>query len=1287
MGSLIGDKRHLANGNTSFLTPSPKCKRRKVSAVRDFPCGLNTSEFDEGDALKRITRANMSEQCSEVNGRGKKSKSDDASSKSIVRKKHGYDAQDNQKCYLTRSKGKSEKLEEKSMLIAPCPKKMKSDGVSSNNIDLREKSRDTTQVDNGVKVQGLMCAKVSKRTAELSPSRVSAKVSKGKKHGYDAQYSQKRYLTRSKDNAKNLREKSMLTGEFSQPLALRDDEDRSEKHDVELLLGPHHCGVSIPPYVPCSPIVMERDRKFEDESEIRIFSDRNPNMDFRKDKDEKVKSKSEGALTNSTELQEKSSDITRVEKGVIVQGLMCASSSPWRQVETPVKLIPSHISATVINGRKHDCDAQDSQKRYLTRSKGDVEMMTEKSMLVAPCSKKLEAGKLSQSLAPKDDEDYERHFKLLPGPHNSDASVPPFVACSSEVTEREKKFEDESEIRSFTDRLKNPFVDIVKDKDEKIKSKSDDASSNSIVLQEKSNDITGVEKGVIVQGLMCASSDPWRQMERPVKLSASCVSARVSNEKKRDYDAQDNQKRYLTRTKSNAEKMARKSLLIAPFPKELETGHSDVSICPFATCSPEVTEEEKKFEDQSEIKHYQNWLKNLIVNFVKDKDEKINSKSDGASNNIIELQEKSGDITEVEKGVIEQGMSASSSPGRQVERPTKLSPSCVSARVSSEKKHDYDAKDNQKRYLTRSNSNAEEARKSMLSAPSTKELETGKLSRSVARKVDEDFSEDEGRDFEHLPGPRNCDVSVPPFVACSPSGRGARTKVRATLRLFQGLVRKILQGEESNLNELGTTGKTAHIHAANVLKEQGKYINTEKVVGAVPGVEIGDIFSCRLELAIIGIHTPLQSDIDTVKKGNTCIATSVVASGGYDNGEDYSDVLIYTGQGENPMGVDKKAEDQKLERGNLALKNCIDEKSLVRVIRGLKEAKPSDNGDERTKMTAAYTYDGLYTVKRYWYELGPHGNWVYKFELSRISGQHQLAWKELKHSNKSKMRIGCRVDDISKGREKLPICAVNTVDDEKPPSFTYITGTMYPDWCRPLPLTGCNCKGRCSNRCACAKKNGGEIPYNLSGAIVEAKPLVYECGPSCKCPPSCPNRVSQHGIKLPLEIFKTKSMGWGVRCRSPIPSGSFICEYIGELLDDKEAEQRVGSDEYLFDIGQNYNGNSVSDGLPDLMPHIPSTDSNAVENVGFTIDAARYGNIGRFVNHSCSPNLYAQNVLYDHEDERIPHVMLFAAENIPPLKELTYDYNYTVDQVFDSKGNIKKKNCYCGSAECTGRLY
>jgi len=42
-------------------------------------------------------------------------------------------------------------------------------------------------------------------------------------------------------------------------------------------------------------------------------------------------------------------------------------------------------------------------------------------------------------------------------------------------------------------------------------------------------------------------------------------------------------------------------------------------------------------------------------------------------------------------------------------------------------------------------------------------------------------------------------------------------------------------------------------------------------------------------------------------------------------------------------------------------------------------------------------------------------------------------------------------------------------------------------------------------------------------------------------------------------------MGWGVRALETIPSGSFVCDYVGELISDAEADNRE-DDSYLFDL-------------------------------------------------------------------------------------------------------------------------
>ncbi|CAH2061464.1 unnamed protein product [Thlaspi arvense] len=544
---------------------------------------------------------------------------------------------------------------------------------------------------------------------------------------------------------------------------------------------------------------------------------------------------------------------------------------------------------------------------------------------------------------------------------------------------------------------------------------------------------------------------------------------------------------------------------------------------------------------------------------------------------------------------------------------------------------------------------------------------------------------------------RRLQVMIPPS---RPSGSGggdsARSKVKETLRLFYGTCRKLLQEEEAK--PMKTKRFRVDFEAINILKSKGRYpsAGANQIMGTVPGVEVGDEFQYRMELNMLGIHRPSQGGIDYMKIGSDIFATSIVASGGYNDVLDNSDVLTYTGQGGNAMMKPKRGEqvkgpeDQKLVTGNLALANSINKKNPVRVIRGNKKAVlESSSGASKG---GNYVYDGLYVVEEYWQETGSHGKLVFKYKLKRIPGQPELSWKVVKQTKKSENREGlCRLD-ISEGHERLPICAVNEIDDEEPPPFIYTAKMIYPKWLTRIPPKGCGCTKRCteSRNCACVAKNGGEIPYNYDGNIVYPKSLIYECGPLCKCPPACYLRVTQRGIRFKLEIFKTESRGWGVRSLSSIPSGSFICEYVGELLEDKEAERRTGNDEYLFDIGNKYD-NTFAEGMSKLMPGMEKEKEedggDGGETTGFTVDAAKKGNIGRFINHSCSPNLYAQNVLYDHEDKRIPHVMLFAMDNIPPLQELTYHYNYMIDQVRDVNGNIKKKICYCGSSECTGRLY
>ncbi|KAK8269711.1 hypothetical protein V6Z12_D11G148600, partial [Gossypium hirsutum] len=123
--------------------------------------------------------------------------------------------------------------------------------------------------------------------------------------------------------------------------------------------------------------------------------------------------------------------------------------------------------------------------------------------------------------------------------------------------------------------------------------------------------------------------------------------------------------------------------------------------------------------------------------------------------------------------------------------------------------------------------------------------------------------------------------------------------------------------------------------------------------------------------------------------------------------------------------------------------------------------------------------------------------------------------------------------------------------------------------------------------------------------------------------------------------------GWGVRAGEPILSGTFVCEYVGEILGEQEANNRLtryGRDgcNYMFNIGSQIN---------DMSRWIEG-------QARYFIDASNYKNVSRFINHSCSPNLVNLQVLVDNMDCHRAHIGLYASQDISVGEELTFDYRY-----------------------------
>ena len=175
----------------------------------------------------------------------------------------------------------------------------------------------------------------------------------------------------------------------------------------------------------------------------------------------------------------------------------------------------------------------------------------------------------------------------------------------------------------------------------------------------------------------------------------------------------------------------------------------------------------------------------------------------------------------------------------------------------------------------------------------------------------------------------------------------------------------------------------------------------------------------------------------------------------------------------------------------------------------------------------------------------------------------------------------------------------------------------------------------------------------------------------------CTNRIVQNGSKLDLEIFDTLMKGKGVRTRQFIPAGSFVTEYLGEIIGTREHAESLIQQRTLLK-----EPNFIMF-LREFYLHNNLTQITI-------IDAKNYSNIARFINHGCEPNLCVIPVRIDN---MIPHAALFALNDIDTMQELCYDYNGSVDNDLVTKlvQEIDKKDenllpCYCGSNKCNKYL-
>uniref|UniRef100_A0A8C3TJV5 Histone-lysine N-methyltransferase SETDB2 n=1 Tax=Chelydra serpentina TaxID=8475 RepID=A0A8C3TJV5_CHESE len=86
------------------------------------------------------------------------------------------------------------------------------------------------------------------------------------------------------------------------------------------------------------------------------------------------------------------------------------------------------------------------------------------------------------------------------------------------------------------------------------------------------------------------------------------------------------------------------------------------------------------------------------------------------------------------------------------------------------------------------------------------------------------------------------------------------------------------------------------------------------------------------------------------------------------------------------------------------------------------------------------------------------------------------------------------------------------------------------------------------------------------------------------------------------------------------------------------------------------------------------------ENI-YLLDATKEGNVGRFLNHSCCPNLFVQSVFVETHNRNFPWVAFFTNRHVKAGTELTWDYGYEAGSMPETE-----ISCQCGVQKCRKKI-
>ncbi|XP_034916083.1 probable inactive histone-lysine N-methyltransferase SUVR2 isoform X5 [Populus alba] len=332
--------------------------------------------------------------------------------------------------------------------------------------------------------------------------------------------------------------------------------------------------------------------------------------------------------------------------------------------------------------------------------------------------------------------------------------------------------------------------------------------------------------------------------------------------------------------------------------------------------------------------------------------------------------------------------------------------------------------------------------------------------------------------------------------------------------------------------------------------------------------------------------------------------------------------------------------------------------------------------------------------------------------------QHQLTADEFRFLNYH--------SDITKGEEMVEIPWSNEVNSEFPPVFNYIPRNLifqnaYVNFSlSQIRAENCcsACIGNClssSTPCVCSSDSEHGFAYTLEGLVKEdfledcisltrnpqrqflfycrdcplerskndemlepckghlKRKYIKECWSKCGCHKQCGNRVVQRGIMCKLQVFFTpEGKGWGLRTLELLPKGTFVCEYVGEILTNKEFYERK--------MQRATSNKTEKHAYPAVLDADWCLKGVVNDEEALCLDATFYGNVARFINHRClDANMIEIPVKIETPDHHYYHLAFFTTREVNASEELTWDYGIDFD---DTDQPVELFQCRCGSKFC-----